>query len=119
MLHPMTMAQQEVILIAGANNGLDCLAFRALCQSDKAYTIIVGQYSSSKFDEAIRSAKAESTSSPSSLFPLEVDIEADCSIQKAFNKVLTQFGRMDILLNNAGGQSDQQVANYRMTERDM
>lgn len=113
------MAQQEVTLITGANTGLGYQIVRAFCQSDKAYNIIVGGRSSSKIDEAIQSAKAEFTSSPSSLSPLEVDIEDDDSIQKAFNKVQAQFGRVDVLLNNAGGQFDQQFANGRMTERDM
>ena len=96
------MAQQEVILITGANTGIGFQIVRALCGSDRAYDIILGGRSLAKVQEAISSAVAEFPSSRSKLSPLQVDIEHDDSIKKAFDEVQSKFGRLDALVNNAG-----------------
>lgn len=96
------MAQREVILITGANTGIGFQIVRALCGSDRAYDIILGSRSLAKVEEAISSAVAEFPSSRSILFPLQVDIEHDDSIKKAFDEVQSKFGRLDALVNNAG-----------------
>ena len=113
------MAQRELVLITGANTGLGFEIVRALCGSDKAYDIIVGGRTLTKVQDAIKSAVAEFPSSHSKLYALQVDIEHDDSIQKAFDEVQSKFGKLDVLLNNAGGQFDQQLAAGRMTEREM
>ena len=132
------MAQQEVILITGANTGIGFQIVRALCGSDRAYDIILGGRSLAKVQEAISSAVAEFPSSRSKLSPLQVDIEHDDSIKKAFDEVQSKFGRLDALVNNAGvsvpshqstlqkltrfitgAQLDQQLTAGRMTEREM
>ena len=48
---------------------------------------------------------AEFPSSGSKLFPLQVDIEYDDAINRAFGEVQSKFGRVDALINNAGIQS--------------
>jgi NAD(P)-dependent dehydrogenase (short-subunit alcohol dehydrogenase family) len=96
------MAPQEVILITGANTGIGFQIVRALCGSDTAYDVILGGRSLDKVQEAIRSATAEFPSSRSKLSPLQVDIEHDNSIKKAFDEVQSKFGRLDALVNNAG-----------------
>ena len=96
------MAQPEVILITGANTGIGFQIVKSLCASHKAYDIILGGRSLSKVDKAISSARAEFPSSRSKLSPLQVDIEHDDSIKKAFDQVQSKFGRLDALVNNAG-----------------
>ena len=96
------MAQPEVILITGANTGIGFQIVKTLCASDKAYDIILGGRSLSKLDAAISAARAEFPSSRSKLSPLQVDIEHDDSIKKAFEHVQSEFGRLDALVNNAG-----------------
>ena len=99
------MAQREIILITGANTGIGFQIVRALCSSDKAYDILIGGRSPVKVQEAIKSATAEFPSSSSKLFPLQVDIEYDDAINRAFGEVQSKFGRVDALINNAGIQS--------------
>lgn len=98
----VTMAQKEVILITGANTGLGFQIVRALCQSERAYSIIVGGRSLDKVENAINSVATEFPSSPSKLSALRIDIEHDPSIKAAFDTVDSNFGRLDALVNNAG-----------------
>ncbi|KAG8851967.1 hypothetical protein FRB96_008982 [Tulasnella sp. 330] len=113
------MAQQEVILMTGGNTGLGFQIVRALCNYDKPYHIILGGRSLSKVQDAIRSVEGEFPSSVSKLFPLQVDIEHDDSIQNAFEEIQFKFGRLDTLINNAGVQLELELVAGRMTEREM
>lgn len=92
----------DIILITGANTGLGYQIVRSLCSSNKSYIILVGGRSLAKVQQAITSATEEFSSSRSKLSPVEVDIEDDTSIQRAFDEVKSKFGRLDALVNNAG-----------------
>ena len=96
------MTSREVILVTGANTGLGFQIVRALCGSEKAYDILLAGRSLQKVQDAVKSATEEFSSSSSKVHPLQVDIENDESIQKAFEEVQTKFGRVDALINNAG-----------------
>ena len=96
------MAAREVVLITGANTGIGFQIVRALCGSEKPYDIIVSGRSPSKVQEAIKSMGTEFPSSHSKLFPLQVDIEQDESIENAYEEVQKTFGKLDCLVNNAG-----------------
>lgn len=96
------MSSSQVILITGANTGLGFQIVRALYGSDKVYEILLGGRSLSKVQAAIKSLTEEFPSSVSKVSPIQVDIEDDDSIQRAFDLVKSQFGRVDVLLNNAG-----------------
>ena len=96
------MDSQEVILVTGANTGLGFQIVRALGGSTKAYNILLAGRSLLKVQQAVRAATKEFSSSRSQLWPIQVDIEDDDSIQKVFDEVHTKFGRLDALVNNAG-----------------
>ena len=96
------MSGNPVILVTGANTGLGFEIIKALCRSTKAYTILLGGRSIQKAEDAVKLAKSEIPDSPSSLTTIQVDIEDDASISKAFDKVSTEHGRLDVLINNAG-----------------
>jgi NADP-dependent 3-hydroxy acid dehydrogenase YdfG len=98
----MTMASNSVLFITGANTGLGFETVRSLCQSTKPYTILLGGRS---IDKAKAAAKAAQTEFPRSLSKIEIvqiDIEDDQSISQAFEYISTKYGRLDILINNAG-----------------
>ncbi|KAL9621342.1 MAG: hypothetical protein Q9160_004233 [Pyrenula sp. 1 TL-2023] len=111
------MAAQEIVLVTGANTGLGFEIIKAFCGSDKSYNIILGGRSIEKVQKAVETAKQEFPSSHSTLSPLQVDIESDESIQKAFEEVQTKSGRVDALINNAGTQLDPQLTTGRLPMR--
>jgi NADP-dependent 3-hydroxy acid dehydrogenase YdfG len=96
------MASSPVILITGANTGLGFETIKALYRSSNPYTILLGGRSIQKAQDAIQLAKSEIENSPSRLTAIQVDIEDDHSISKAFDEVSTKYGRVDVLINNAG-----------------
>lgn len=93
---------QEIVLVTGANTGLGFEIIKAFCSSDKSYNIILGGRSIEKVRKAVDTAKNEFLASHSTISSLQVDIEDDDSIQKAFEEVQSKFGRIDALINNAG-----------------
>ncbi|KAF4633507.1 hypothetical protein G7Y89_g4612 [Cudoniella acicularis] len=113
------MSSNPVILITGANTGLGFETVRSLCQSPKAYTIIIGGRSIDKANAAAKKAQTEFPESPSVLKTVQVDIEDDKSITQAFEYVSTEYGRVDVLVNNAGGLFDRQLASGNMTMREL
>lgn len=96
------MPHADIVLITGANTGIGYQIVRALAGSEGKYEIVVAGRSIDKAQAAIDSGKAEFSSTSSKLYPLQVDLESDKSINAAFEKVQTQFGRVDVLINNAG-----------------
>ena len=99
------MSSSQVVLVTGANTGLGYQIIRALCGSATAYTILLGGRSVLKAQQAVQSASEEFSSSQSKLFPIQIDIEEDDSIQRAFEEVKNKFGRVDVLVNNAGNST--------------
>ena len=96
------MTSKEVLLITGANTGLGYETVRSLCQSSKAYTILLGGRNLEKAEAATKQVQEEFPDSPSTIKPIQVDIEHDESISKAFEQVSNDYGRVDVLINNAG-----------------
>lgn len=96
------MDPNEVVLVTGANTGLGFEIIKALCGSEKAYNILLGGRSFEKAQQAVNTATQGFPSSRSKLSAIQVDIENDDSIQRAFEEVQTKFGRLDALVNNAG-----------------
>ena len=96
------MASHIVVLVTGANTGLGFQIVRSLYGSKHPFQIIVGGRSIAKAGQAVKDLAAEFPSSSISVWPLQVDIESDESIQNAFEEVQSKCGRVDVLVNNAG-----------------
>lgn len=96
------MSSSPVILITGANTGIGFETIKALCRSSNTYTILLGGRSIQKAEDAVQLAKSQFPNCPSSLTAIQVDIEDDASISKAFDEVSTKHRRVDALINNAG-----------------
>lgn len=106
------MSTQEVVLVTGANTGFGFQIIRALCNSEISYRILLGGRSLTKIHDAINAATKEFPETQSKLSPLQVDIEDDDSIQKAFIDVQSEFGLVDVLINNAGMQISWPVSTH-------
>ena len=90
------------MLITGANAGIGYQIIRALSASDRSYEILLGGRSIERAKSAAQDARAEFADSQSRIYPVQVDIEDDDSITALFNEVKNKFGRLDVLINNAG-----------------
>jgi len=97
-----TMSSNPIIFITGANTGLGFETVKSLCQSPKAYTILLGGRSIEKANAATKQLQNEFPNSASIIKTVQIDIEDDDSISRAFDHVASQYGRLDILVNNAG-----------------
>lgn len=132
------MDPKTVVLVTGANTGLGFEMVKSLYSSETAYEVLVCGRSLVKAEQAAITIKNDVPSTCSRLWPMQVNIEDDESIQSIFTEVQTKFGRLDALINNAGmiftlvnttytstsntnpgGQFDQQLLAGNLTMREV
>jgi NAD(P)-dependent dehydrogenase (short-subunit alcohol dehydrogenase family) len=97
------MDGRKLVLVTGANTGLGFQIVKAICGSNKGYEVLVGGRSIQKAEQAVKSLKEEFPSSH--LHAIQVDIEDDASIASACEHVKAKYGKLDALINNAGGSN--------------
>lgn len=88
--------------ITGGNTGIGYETIKALYASSQPYTILMGSRSLEKAKDAILKLNSEVSESKSEVKAIQLDIEDDASIEKAFEEVKNRYGRLDTLVNNAG-----------------
>jgi NAD(P)-dependent dehydrogenase (short-subunit alcohol dehydrogenase family) len=96
------MASNPIILITGANTGLGFETVKSLCQSSKAYTILLAGRNIDKANGAAEEARTAFPEATSVIGTVQIDLEDDASISQAFNHISNKYGRVDVLVNNAG-----------------
>ena len=101
-LRTQAMDQKVIVLVTGANTGLGFEIVKGLCSSETAYVTLIGGRSVEKAEQAANAVINEFPSSRSEVWPIQIDIEDDESIQHAFDEVQTKYGKLDVLVNNAG-----------------
>lgn len=91
-------ANKTIILVTGGNAGIGYEIVKALAQTNPSnYQILLGCRDTSKGEEA-----ASSLGAPINVNPIQLDIEDDESVERAFLAIQQVFGKLDILINNAG-----------------
>lgn len=93
-----------VVLVTGANTGLGLEIVRSLVKGDKAYHILLLSRDLQRGETAAASV-SEENHSHSTVTPFQLDLEDEASIDKLYEYVEKQFGRVDVLINNAGESS--------------
>lgn len=100
---PATMTDKTLILITGANQGLGYYASQQLAATGN-YHVLMGSRDLSKAEKAISTLAADSSVKldAKNLEAIQLDVTDDDSIKAAAATVEKKYGRLDILLNNAG-----------------
>ena len=111
----MSNDNKPVVLITGANTGIGLEIVKALCASDKPYSIILSGRTLEKIQQAVKEVKEAFPKTASSLSEVLIDVESDESIEKAFEKISAEHDRIDALINNAGS-AIHRLGLFRVTE---
>ena len=87
------MNEQRVALVTGANQGLGLQIAKELVA--KGLTVLVGSRDLAKGEAAAREIGDHA-------YAIELDVTDQSSIQAAAERIRREFGRLDVLMNNAG-----------------
>ena len=90
-------SQKTFVLVSGANQGIGLEIVKKLATENPGYHVLMGCRSLEKGQAAIASLPPNL-----SVEPIELDITNDSSISKAVATVQEKYGRLDVLINNAG-----------------
>lgn len=93
----MAVASKTIVLITGGNQGIGYEIVKKLSSENPNYQILLGSRNIHKGEEA-----ASSLGAPSNVNPIQLDVTDDESINHCFKTVEQHFGRLDVLINNAG-----------------
>jgi NAD(P)-dependent dehydrogenase (short-subunit alcohol dehydrogenase family) len=89
--------QQKIALITGANKGIGLETARQLAR-DHGHTVLIGARDKTRGDDATAKLRAEGLD----VQFLAIDPTDDASVTAAAKEVDSRFGRLDVLINNAG-----------------
>jgi NAD(P)-dependent dehydrogenase (short-subunit alcohol dehydrogenase family) len=87
----------KVAIVTGANSGLGFASAKAL--AEKGATVVLACRSEERGQEALRQMAASASTEP--VF-LQLDLSDLASVKQFSEQFLSQFDRLDILMNNAG-----------------
>ena len=97
------MNKKKIALITGANKGIGLETARQLGQQNT--TVLLGARDSRKGETAAEKLRKEGIDAHS----IVIDVSDPESIRKAAIQVERDFGRLDILINNAGVMTDERT----------
>lgn len=93
------MAYKHIALVTGANQGIGFEIAKKLATEQPDYQVILTGRRKDALDEALAKLKALGLTNVESLV---MDVKSDESIKAAAKAVEDKYGRLDVLINNAG-----------------
>ncbi len=98
-----------IVLITGSNTGLGLATVQALLSNPikTKYTVILTSRSHERSMTAVETVGKDETFEPafsagSELVPMQLDLDDERSVESIRKEVEEKFGRLDVLVNNAG-----------------
>ncbi|KAJ7471419.1 hypothetical protein B0H11DRAFT_2039897 [Mycena galericulata] len=91
-------ASSKIVLITGANKGIGFEMAKQLAAGHKGYHVLIGSRDAERGAKAAEKLQKEGLS----VEALTIDVADDKSIHSAAEIVKSKFGRLDVLINNAG-----------------
>jgi len=88
--------ERKVALITGANKGIGFEIARQLGR--KGMTVLLGARDEGRGQEAVEKLRADGVDARS----IQVDVTSQETIDRAARRIEKEFGRLDVLVNNAG-----------------
>lgn len=92
----MTVQMKKVVLITGGNRGLGFETARQL--GGLGYTVLLGARNKEKGTQAAVKLQAHEVDA----HYIELDVTDQATIEAAAEKITTEYGKLDVLINNAG-----------------
>jgi NAD(P)-dependent dehydrogenase (short-subunit alcohol dehydrogenase family) len=89
-------APHKIALVTGGNKGIGFAVVRQLALA--GCEVLLGARDMNKAREASERLRAEGLT----VTPLQLDVTSDSDVEAALQAVTQQFGRLDVLINNAG-----------------
>jgi NAD(P)-dependent dehydrogenase (short-subunit alcohol dehydrogenase family) len=94
--HPMVEPNKKIALVTGANKGIGQEITRQLAQ--QGFTVLLGARDPEKGDRAAKDLQQSGLA----VYALHLDITDEALIQQTVEIVTAKFGKLDVLVNNAG-----------------
>ncbi|KAI0401945.1 putative short chain dehydrogenase/reductase [Xylaria palmicola] len=96
-------SEKTVILVTGANSGIGLETVKALAATSTGFHILLGCRSTEKGERALGEIQAALPGSiKGTISVLQIDVCEPSSIEAARAQIDRQFGKLDVLINNAG-----------------
>ncbi|GLA10048.1 hypothetical protein AnigIFM60653_001433 [Aspergillus niger] len=94
----MASLNSTIVPITGANQGLGFAVAKKLATDHPGYHVLMGYRDATKGEEAIAKLKSRGLT----VDGVMIDVTDDTSMWRAAEQASAQFGRLDVLINNAG-----------------
>ena len=98
------MLQGQTALVTGASRGIGKEIALELARN--GYRVAINYYNdSASADATVAEIRAVQAPAEGAVLPIEADIRSSSQVTAMFERVIAAFGRLDLLVNNAGVQT--------------